>query len=107
VAKLVNGLLKAAGSTTFSPKKKSKSYGTISVDECKITGADNSTSTTVQQTDAPAAVGPSVLPMPVPVPVQQFGGMNLGGGGVPVPPPQRPSFVDYVSGNCDLNMVRI
>lgn len=105
----VNGLLKAAGGNTFEPKKKSKSYGKIAVDECKITGADTSTSETVQQPAASesAAADPSVVPMPVPVPVEQFGGMNLGGGvpmPVPMPPPHRPSFIDYITGNCDLNM---
>eukprot|EP00571_Detonula_confervacea_P000453 CAMPEP_0172315656 /NCGR_PEP_ID=MMETSP1058-20130122/25877_1 /TAXON_ID=83371 /ORGANISM="Detonula confervacea, Strain CCMP 353" /LENGTH=690 /DNA_ID=CAMNT_0013029781 /DNA_START=96 /DNA_END=2168 /DNA_ORIENTATION=- len=91
----VNELVKAAGNNTFTPKKGSKSYGTIAVGECKITGAESSSAT---------VANPSVLPMPVPMPVQQFDNMNLGSMPVPVPPPQRPTFVDYVSGNCDLNM---
>lgn len=112
----MNELLKAAGgSSNFTPKKGSKSYGTITVDECKVTGAENPSSVTVQQQPAMAAAAApaSSLPMPVPVPVappvQQFGGMSLGGGGgvpVPVPPPKTPTFVDYISGNCELNMVR-
>ena len=55
---------------------------------------------------SPAAADPDVLPMPVPVPVADFGSMNLGGITPVMPPQQKPSFVDYVSGNCDLNMVR-
>ena len=103
----VNELLKAAGTGNFTPKKGSKSYGTIAVDECKITGAESSTSATVRPGTS-AAADPSVVPMPVPVPVQQFGGMSMGGGTpVPVPPPQRPTFVDYISGSCDLNLVRM
>lgn len=106
----VNELLKAAGRSTFTPKKGSKSYGTISVDECKITGAESSTAATVNLAAPPpvktasAAAGPSVVPMPVPVPVQQFNNMNLGSMPVPVPPPKKPTFVDYISGNCDLSM---
>lgn len=100
----VNELLKAAGTGNFTPKKGSKSYGTIAVDECKITGAESSTSATVRPGTS-AAADPSVVPMPVPVPVQQFGGMSMGGGTpVPVPPPPRPTFVDYISGSCDLNL---
>ncbi|EED88446.1 predicted protein, partial [Thalassiosira pseudonana CCMP1335] len=45
-------------------------------------------------------------PLPMPVPVSDLANMSLGGAmPMPVPPPQqRPTFVDYVSGNCDLNM---
>lgn len=111
----VNELVRAAGGSTFTPKKKSKSMGTIAVDEAKITGADTSTSTTAQtapaapSTPAPsAAADPSVVP--VPVPVAQFGAMGLGaaagGAAGAAAATQKPTFVDYVSGNCDLNMVR-
>ena len=91
---LVNALLRAAEQkTTFTPKKGSKDMGTIHVDQCKITGADS------PQPTMAAASAPSTLPMPVPVPVEQMGNMSLGG-------VQRPSFVDYVTGNCDLGLVR-
>lgn len=87
----VNGLLSAAGSGTFTPKKGSKNYGTIAVDECKVTGAESPSATTM----ASAAADPSI----------EFGGMSLGGGlPVPVPPPRSPTFVDYITGNCELNM---
>ena len=102
----VNQMLKTG---EFTPKKSGKSYGTIKVNFCSITGADTATSATGVQpaaTAAPAEAEVSFLPMPVPVPVQQFGSMNLGGGvPVPVPPPRKPTFVDYISGNCELNMV--
>jgi len=103
-----NELLKAAGRSTFTPKKGSKSYGTISVDECKITGAESSTAATVNlaahppATMASAAADPSVVPMPVPM--QQFNNMNLGSMPAPVAPPKKPTFVDYISGNCELSM---
>jgi len=119
----VNGLLKAAGASTFTSKKGSKSMGMIAVDECKITGADTSTSATVNPASsapaatassapaatassapaatASAAADPSVVP--VPVPVGQFGSMSLGGGPA-ASPPRKPTFVDYISGKCDLNM---
>lgn len=93
----VNALMKAAEQkTTFTPKKGSKDMGAIRVNQCKITGADSS------QHVASAAVDPSGLPMPVPVPlpIEQMGNMSLGAG-------QKPSFVDYVTGNCDLGLVRI
>lgn len=64
--------------------------GTIHVDQCKITGAEKA---------AASAADSSVLPVPVPVPVDQMANMDLGAG-------QKPSFVDYVNGNCDLGMVR-
>ncbi len=108
----VNELVKSVGGK-FSLKKGSKTYGTISVDECKIIGAD--TSSVVKPPSAPA-VGAATAPaaaayqpsvMPVPVPVADFGIMNLGGQQplpVPVPPPRKPTFVDYISGNCDLTM---
>ena len=107
----VNELLKAAaGNSTFTPKKGSKSYGTVAVDECKIMGAESSPAVTVKPASpaaaetASAALDPSVVP--VPVPVSGFASMNLAATPVPVPPPERPTFVDYVSGNCDLSMVR-
>lgn len=107
----VNDLVKRAGGT-FTLTKGSKSYGTISVDECKIIGAE--TSSVLKPLSGPAVVAtatvasaaqPSVM-MPVPVPVAGFGQMNLGGQQfpVPVPPPKKPTFVDYISGNCDLSM---
>lgn len=100
----VNELLKASGSGTFTPKERSKPFGTIAVDECKITGAESASATTVQQ---PATSAEMPMPVPVPVPVQQFNNMSFGTPmPVPVPPPRKPTFVDYVSGNCDLNMVR-
>jgi hypothetical protein len=108
----VNDLVKSAGGT-FTLTKGSKTCGTISVDECKIIGAE--TSSVLTPPSAPAmftattsAAQPSVMPVPVPVPVADFGNMNLGGGQplpVPVPPPKKPTFVDYISGKCDLNMV--
>jgi hypothetical protein len=97
----VKELTKAAFSgETFTSRKGSKSYGEIAVDECKVTGADTSSSATT--TAQPAAYAPTAS---APVPVQQMGAMSLGGGmPVPVPPPRTPTFVDYVSGNCDLSM---
>lgn len=95
----VNALINAAErKSTFTPKKGSKDMGTIHVDQCKITGADKPTSTE----SAAASGGSDSLPMPVPVPVpiEQMGNMSLGVG-------QKPSFVDYVTGNCDLGLVRI
>ena len=110
----MNGLLKAAGSSNFTPKKGSKSYGTIAVDECKITGADTSPTGATVQTAATAPVATTASAdadisfAPMPVPVQQFGNMSMGGGlPVPVPPPQKPTFVDYITGNCELSMVRM
>jgi len=100
----VNDLVKAAGNTTFTPKKGSKSYGTIAVAECKITGAESPTATVKPATSAPVEIDAEISVAPIPVPVQQFGSMNIGSMPVPVPPPQMPTFVDYVSGNCDLNM---
>ncbi|KAL7506970.1 hypothetical protein ACHAXN_004180 [Cyclotella atomus] len=90
----VNALLKAAEQkTTFTPKKGSKDMGTIQVNQCKITGAD------ISQPAPSAAADPSILPMPVPVPlpIEQMGNMSIGAG-------QKPSFVDYVTGNCDLGL---
>ena len=97
----VNELLKCS---TFTAKKGSKSYGTISVEECKITGAETS-QTVVQQ---PATSAPTVAAATVPsaVPVEQFNNMTMGELPMPVPPPQKPTFVDYITGNCDLSMVR-
>lgn len=90
-ASLVNSLINAAErKSTFTPKKGSKEMGTIHVDQCKITGAEKA---------ATPAADSSVLPVPVPVPVDQMANMSLGAG-------QKPSFVDYVTGNCDLGMVR-
>lgn len=90
----VNELLKAAEQGgTFTPKKGSKSMGTIAVDQCKITGAGS------PQTTPTVNTAPDTLPMPVPVPVSQMGNMSLNSG-------QKPTFVDYVSGNCDLGLVR-
>jgi hypothetical protein len=103
-------LLKAAVSKgTFTPKKGSKSYGTIAVDECKITGAESPSAVrpvSLAPTATATAYAPSA-PLPMPVPVSDLANMSLGGAmPMPVPPPQqRPTFVDYVSGNCDLNMV--
>ena len=59
------------------------------------------TSTTVVQ---PAMATPAAPPLPAPVPVQQFDNMNLGALPVPVPPPKKPTFVDYITGNLDLDM---
>ena len=101
----VKELTKAAFSgETFTSMKGSKSYGEIAVDECKVTGVDTSTSaTTTAQPDA-YAYAPTAS---APVPMLQMGAMSLGGCiPVPVPPPRTPTFVDYVSGNCDLSMVR-
>jgi len=71
------------------------------VEECKITGAETS-QTVVQPATAPtvAATVPSA------VPVEQFNNMTMGELPMPVPPPQKPTFVDYITGNCDLSMVR-
>ena len=104
----VNQLLKASGSGKFNPTKGSKSRGDIVIDEAKLTGAGSASSASaavVKPATISAAADPSVVPVPIPVPVQQFGGMSLGGG-VPMPSQQKPTFVDYVSGNCDLNLVR-
>uniref|UniRef100_A0A7S2PR51 C2 domain-containing protein n=1 Tax=Skeletonema marinoi TaxID=267567 RepID=A0A7S2PR51_9STRA len=107
----VNELVKSVGGK-FELKKGSKTYGTIAVDECKIVGAETSSvmqppsAPAVATATAPAAASYQPSMMPVPVPVAGFGNMNLGGQPlpVPVPPPKKPTFVDYVSGNCDLNM---
>eukprot|EP00804_Cyclotella_cryptica_P020314 CCRYP_014051-RA/>CCRYP_014051-RA protein AED:0.20 eAED:0.20 QI:170/1/1/1/0.44/0.4/10/3670/670 len=91
----VEELLKAAEQkSTFTPKKGSKSFGTIVVDQCKITGVESPNTAAVQS----AAADPSVVP--VPVPVAQLGNMSLSGAGSG----QKPSFVDYVTGNCDLGL---
>ncbi|KAL9179977.1 hypothetical protein ACHAXT_007947 [Thalassiosira profunda] len=105
----VNELVNAVGGRTFTPKKGGKDYGTIAVDECKIMGAERPSGATVQPATTAhvptATAAAAIMPVPVAPPVQQFGGMSLGGGmPVPMPPPQRPTFVDYVSGNCDLSM---
>mmetsp|Transcript_29570 Transcript_29570/g.60175 ORF Transcript_29570/g.60175 Transcript_29570/m.60175 type:complete len:680 (+) Transcript_29570:384-2423(+) len=98
----VNELVKAAADKkSFTPKKGSKSYGTISVDECKITGAESPAGQVIDTTPSPAA-DPTVLP--VPVPVMDFGGMNLNASAPIIPPQQTPTFVDYISGNCELSM---
>ncbi|KAL7441470.1 hypothetical protein ACHAXM_011517 [Skeletonema potamos] len=105
----VNDLVRSAGGT-FTLTMGSKSFGTISVDECKIIGAETSSvlkpvSAPVMATATVSVTQPSV--MPEPMPVADFGNMNLNGGlplPVPVPPPKKPTFVDYISGNCDLNM---
>ena len=102
----VNELVKASGSGTFTPHKKGKAMGTIHVDQAQINGADAAQSATTTVTTS-AAADPSVVPMPVAVaPVAaQMADMNLGAMPVPVAPPQRsPTFVDYISGNCDLTM---
>ena len=97
----VNELLKCS---TFTAKKGSKSYGTISVEECKITGAETS-QTVVQPATATAPTVAATVPSAVPV--EQFNNMTMGELPMPVPPPQKPTFVDYITGNCDLSMVRI
>ena len=94
----VNELCKAGSSTTFTPKKGSKSYGTIVLDECRITGAESTAPTTGQPALASLAAKPS------PVPVEQFNNMTIGAMPMPVLPPKKPTFVDYVTGNCDLQM---
>ena len=99
----VNELLKCS---TFTAKKGSKSYGTIKVDECKITGADTS-QTVVQQQPATAFAPTVAATVPSAVPVEQFNNMTMGELPMPMPPPQKPTFVDYITGNCDLSMVRI
>jgi len=96
----VNELLKCS---TFTAKKGSKSYGTISVEECKITGAETS-QTVVQPATATAPTVAATVPSAVPV--EQFNNMTMGELPLPVPPPQKPTFVDYITGNCDLSMVR-
>lgn len=96
----VNELLKAAEQGgTFTPKKGSKSMGTIAVDQCKITGAGSPQTTPTVNHTPTVNTAPDTLPMPVPVPVSQMGNMSLTSG-------QKPTFVDYVSGNCDLGLVR-
>jgi hypothetical protein len=95
----VNALIKASEQkSTFTPKKGSKGMGTIHVDQCKITGAETNHAAAVVQS---AAADPTIVPMPVPMapPVDQMANLNLGGG-------QKPTFVDYVTGNCDLGLVR-
>ena len=98
----VNELLKCS---TFTAKKGSKSYGTISVEECKITGAETS-QTVVQQPATISAPTVATATVPSAVPVEQFNNMTMGELPMPVPPPQKPTFVDYITGNCDLSMVR-
>ena len=96
---VVNALIKAAEQkSTFTPKKGSKDMGTIHIDQCKITGADKPAA----MESAAASGGGNSLPMPVPVPVpvEQMANMSLGAG-------QKPTFVDYVTGNCDLGLVRL
>ncbi|KAL7488335.1 hypothetical protein ACHAW6_013919 [Cyclotella cf. meneghiniana] len=92
----VEELLKAVElKSTFTLKKGSKSVGSIVVDQCKITGVESPAPSTAVQS---AAVDPSIVP--VPVPVAQLGNMSLSGAGSG----QKPSFVDYVTGNCDLGL---
>ncbi len=99
---LVNELVKAAADKKpFTPKMGSKSYGTISVDECKITGVEIPAGPIIDTTPSPAA-DPAVVP--VPVPVMDFGGMNLNASAPMMPPQRKPTFVDYISGNCELSM---
>lgn len=104
----VNDLLRAAacrpaGSATFTPKKNGRAYGTIVADEGRITGAERPTDVAAVRPATSAAADPSVVPMPVPMPASgpPFGG---GGGGRQGAAPM-PTFVDYVSGQCDLNLV--
>ncbi|KAL7551847.1 hypothetical protein ACHAWF_015046 [Thalassiosira exigua] len=101
----VNELVRKSPNGTFAPKRGSKPYGTIRVDECKITGAASASATVLPPPTAAAAAAAD--PEVVSAPVQQFGAMNVGGGGrLPAPPPQTkpPTFVDYISGNCELSM---
>jgi len=97
----VNELLKCS---TFTAKKGSKSYGTIQVEECKITGAETSQTVVQQPTTTSAPTVAATVPSAVPV--EQFNNMTMGELPLPVPPPQKPTFVDYITGNCDLSMVR-
>jgi hypothetical protein len=105
----VNELTKSAGKS-FTLKKGSKSYGTVVVDDCKVIGAETSA---VLKPSAPAtATVAATVPQPasdtfVPVPVSDFGNMNLNTQALPMPippPTKKPTFVDYVTGNCDLSM---
>ena len=75
------------------------------MDECKITDAD--TSQTVVQQPATASAPTVAATVPSALPVEQFNNMTMGELPMPVPPPQKPTFVDYITGNCDLSMVRI
>ncbi len=87
----MNELLQSVGSKMFTPTQSTKTYGSIAVDDCRITGFENSSSTTIQ----PAMSAPAYAD-----------DMTFGGLPVPIPPLRRPTFVEYVSGNCDLSMVR-
>lgn len=93
----MNDLLQSVGTETFTPSNGSKStpstksYGSIVVDYCRITGLEVSSSATLQP----------VMSAPPYADDMTFGGLP-----VPIPPPRRPTFVEYVSGNCDLSMVR-
>jgi len=102
----VNDMVKSAGAT-FVLKKGSKTYGTIAVDECKVSGVE--TSSVLKPPSAPVIVTattstaqPSVMPVAVPVPLTDFRNMNLGGEQpllVPATSPKKPTFVYYVSEN--------
>lgn len=104
----VNELTKSADKS-FTLTKGSKSYGTIVVDDCKVIGAE--TSAVLKPSATPTATVAATIPQPantfVPVPVSDVGNMNLNTQALPVPippPTKRPTFVDYVTGNCDLSM---
>ena len=93
----VNDLLQSVGTKAFTPTNESKSrpstksYGSIVIDDCRITGLEISSWATVHPAMSALAYADD---------------MTFGGLPVPIPPPRRPTFVEYVSGNCDLSMVR-
>ena len=93
----MNDLLQSVGTKTFTPSNGSKStqstksYGSIVVDVCRITGLEVSSSANVESTMSAPPYADD---------------MTFGGLPVPIPPPRRPTFVEYMSGNCDLSTVR-
>ena len=90
-----------AGSESFVPRKNGKPYGKIVATHGTIEGADAPPAAGAgHAVISAAAADPSISVMPVlpmPVPAPQFGGSVM--------PSRAPTFVDYVSGQCNMNLV--
>ena len=110
----VNGL---KGLPSLKLKVKGKETGTITVTKADVSGIEDVTAqmaaTTVEDSPAPADEPAPAAFVPPPasggayVPGGGVGGAYVpgGGGGAYVPtPPRGATFVDYVSGGCELNV---
>mmetsp|Transcript_1708 Transcript_1708/g.1969 ORF Transcript_1708/g.1969 Transcript_1708/m.1969 type:complete len:603 (+) Transcript_1708:113-1921(+) len=103
----VNGLTSAAsGNTMITLKKKGKETGKIGVKNAQVTGVED---VTAQMANAKvSSPQPAVAAVPVPAPVVAAPAVPPAfnpSAFVPAPPPpQRPTFIDYVSGGCELNV---